>query len=163
VPANAAMITFDWSMTLTEAGSGNFPNEVDVGSGTLTVNTGLGGDPLIGITGSADGSSITGVTSFKGSDNMVFPVGPTFLDTNGIAFTTASGLKGDIFLLSAADNVYTAQFSNRDFAIGTFSLTPVPLPASWSFMLLGLAGIGGLALWRNKGSSSENSLGLAAG
>jgi PEP-CTERM motif len=160
-PANASTITFDWSFTLTQSGSGNFLNGVDVGSGTLTATTGTNGDVVTAITGSADGSAITGLTSFEGSDNLLFPAGPTLVDANGISFGTASGVQGNIYFLTTGPKVYNALFSNHDSAVGSFTLTPVPLPASWSFMLLGLAGIGGVVLWRNKGARSENSLGLA--
>jgi hypothetical protein len=144
-PASAATLTFDWTLTGPSASLGGVPFP---GSGTITATTSAGGDLVTAITGTVGGSTITGLTTFNGSDNLVFPIGTTFLDTKGIAFTTAAGQNIDIFSFFAqgtppSGNAY-GELATNGFGVGTFTLTQTPLPSTWTMMLLGIAGIGGM-------------------
>src|SRR5580704_15639240 len=111
--AHAKVSTFDWTLT------GPSPS--------------LGGDT---ITGEVGGSAITGKTTFFGSDSLVFPAGTTFVDTSGIAFTTAAGQSVNIFSFfpigtPPSGNAY-GQFATNGFGVGTFTLTAVPEPSTWA-------------------------------
>jgi len=161
-PADATTVMFDWTLSGPAAGLGGVPFP---GSGTITATVAAGGDQVTNITGTVGGSTITGLTSFFGSDNLLFPTGTTFVDTKGIAFTTAAGQSIDVFSFFAqgtppSGNAYGEEATNG-FGVGTFALTPVsatPIPPTWTMMLLGLAGFGFLAYRQTK----KGSVALAA-
>lgn len=155
VPAAAATVTYDWSLSGPAASLGGVPYP---GSGTITATQSTGGAWTVdSITGSIDGSSITGLTTFDGSDNLLFPTGTAPLDTHGIAFQTAAGQTIDIFSFFAegskpSGNAYGEIASNPGgFGVGTFALTAaVPEPSTWAMMMLGFATLGYLGLRRGK-------------
>jgi hypothetical protein len=157
-PANAATVTFDWTLTGPSSSLGGVPFP---GSGTIdaTVST-TGGDQVTGITGTIDGSTITGLTVFDGSDNLVFPNGTAPLDTKGIAFTTAAGQTIDILSEFAegtppTGNAYEEIASNPGgFGVGTFTLTPTPLPAALPLFAGGLGLMGWLGRRRKHKSAA---------
>ena len=151
-PANAATVTFDWTLTAPAASLGGFEF---TGSGTITANTTAtaGVDIATGITGEVNGSTITALLApgtFESNDNLLFPNGvshtnPTKLDGDGIAFAIAAG-NLDVFSFggNGTGNAY-GEFSPSGFGVGTFALTPVsatPLPPTWTIMLIGLVGLG---------------------
>jgi hypothetical protein len=123
--------TFDWSLSPASPSNGGF---VESGSGTLTA-TDTGGQWVINsISGIFGGSTITGLTSFDGSDNLLFPAS-TFLDGDGIAFETANGTEADIFSFFSpgtkdipAGNNYGEELGGTasGFGVGTLSLTDPP-------------------------------------
>ena len=160
-PAHADSMVYNWTLTGPGASLGGVPQP---GSGTLTATTGTNGDTVIGITGTLGGSAITGLTSFFGSDNVVFPEGTSFLSTNGLAFTTASGVSVNIFSFFSqgsppSGNAYGEEISGGGFGVGTFNLTPVPLPASWTLMLIGAGALGAFAVRRRKVDSIDDGVG----
>jgi hypothetical protein len=163
-PAYADTFVYNWTLTGPDASLGGVPQP---GSGTLTATTGTTGDTVIDITGTLGGSAITGLTSFFGSDNVVFPEGTSFLSTKGLAFTTASGESVNIFAFNGqgtppSGNAYGEEISGGSFGVGTFNLTPVPLPASWTMLLIGAGALGAFAFRRGKGDSSRDVAGFAA-
>jgi hypothetical protein len=132
------------SWTLTNAGSGQYDfsfSGSDTGSGVFTTTaTGSAGKFLItGITGTANGSAITGVLpagtfpSLFPSDNLLYDPAiisppnqsPSELDLTGVSFSTASGTNY---------NVYYGQFRTGD-PLDVYDLlsqaqtTPEPAPA----------------------------------
>jgi hypothetical protein len=159
--ANASTVTFDWTLTGPAASLGGVPLP---GSGTITATVGTSGDLVTGITGTIGGSAITGLTSFLGSDNLIFPSGTGPLDTKGLAFTTAAGDTIDIFSFFAegstpSGNAYGEDISGTDagFGVGTFALSPVsttPLPPTWTMMLAGLTGLAFLLYRKQKQSAA---------
>jgi hypothetical protein len=147
--ANAASITYDW--TVSAFGTSG---EVAPGLGTITVTSESNGqDPITGITGEIGGTTLTGVGASTGSNNFLYPNGaPTVLDTVGFNFTTATGT-GSIFSFQAQGSTVSPGSVNLDgftglpsgFVVGNFNIAPVPLPASWTVLLLGICGLGFLA------------------
>jgi hypothetical protein len=152
-PADAATVTFDWTLTGPSASLGGVPFP---GSGTITATTSAGGDSVTAITGTINGSTISGLTTFDGSDNLVFPNGSAPLDTHGIAFTTAAGQTIDILSEFAegtppTGNAYEEIASNPGgFGVGTFALTPTPLPAALPLYAGGLVMVSLLARRRKR-------------
>jgi hypothetical protein len=173
VPASAATLTFDWTLTSTaSAALGGVPSP---GSGTITVTTGIGGDTVTAITGALGGETITGLAptgTLFNNDNLLFPIGTTFrgppvvsgttsyvsasdLDTKGVAVTTALGTF-DIFsayVPNATDvtpgNNYD-EFGPTGFGVGTFALTATPLPATLPLFAGGLGFVGYLTRRRHR-------------
>jgi hypothetical protein len=155
-PAKAQSVTDDW--TVGSTGTVGPGGAIGTGSGTITFTSGGAGgaDTVTGILGEIQGVSITGLATATGSptvaasgDNLVYPNGsPTVLDLGGLIVTTASGnLK--IWSSEAQGstdvsdpNVIDFQGSSLGFGVGTFTLSPVPLPTSWIMMLTAILGVG---------------------
>jgi hypothetical protein len=155
-PADATTVTFDWSLTGPAASLGGVPFP---GSGTLTATVGANGDQVTAMTGTIDGSSITGLTS--SSTNLLFANsnGTSLLNSSGLSFETASGLDVNIFGFfspgqATSGNAYGELTSNpAAFGVGTFAASPVsatPLPPTWTMLLVGLAGAGFFAFRRQR-------------
>jgi hypothetical protein len=134
----------------------SFSGASDSGSGTFTVTP---DSALTGITGSIDAEPITGLSSYGPSDNII-TYGAPHIDYNGFAFTIA----GDAF------NIYYNNIPNDGAPIGIYLLqqsidpdpdtspsfgepitfttsVPVPEPATWAMMIVGL-GLAGAGLRR---------------
>ena len=97
------------------------------------------------ISGDVGGYTVTGPTSFFGSNNVLYPNGLTFISTNGIAFTT-TGPTVNIFSFFAqgstpSGNAY-GEYTTAGFGVGTFTLTAVPEPSTWALTLAGFAALG---------------------
>jgi hypothetical protein len=157
-PASAETITYDWVLSGPAAGLGGVPYP---GSGTVTATLTGGNWVADAATGTINGSAVTGVTSFDGTDNLLFPTGLTYLDTKGIAFQTAAGQIVDIFSFFAqgsqpSGNAYGELASNPGgFGVGTFTLTAaVPEPSTWAMLILGFVGLGFLGYRRSKTSAA---------
>lgn len=161
--ADAATVTFDWTLTGPDASLGGFEY---TGGGTITATTtGTPGVDLItGISGEVNGSSVTllAANTFEGNDNLLYPTGvtatnPTVLSGNGLAFAIGAG-DIDIFSFggNGTGNAY-GEFSPGGFGVGTFSVTPVsatPLPPTWTMMVLGILGLAFFAFRAAKTSSA---------
>jgi hypothetical protein len=135
------------------------------------------GDLITGITGAINGGgsnqesiAINGLVaagaSPENNDNLLFVSGqPEVLDTKGFAFTsTAHGSTPfDLFsslVLGATtppgSNPYQLAGPGGQFGslgVGTFTIAPVPLPASAWMLLLGVAGLGVMAVRQGKGQA----------
>jgi hypothetical protein len=165
LPAAAATVTYDWTLTGPAATLGGF---VWTGSGTVTATTGSGSDTITAITGTVTNGtvtdSITGLATPGTFDNLLFPIGTTFsgppvvtsgsylsasdLDTKGLGFTIAAGTI-EVFGGYAPNSTDVTPGNNYDeigpggFGVGTFALTATPLPAA---LPLFAGGLGILAL-----------------
>jgi hypothetical protein len=172
VPANAATVTYDWTLTGPSPSLGGLPSP---GSGTITLTTGTGSDPIDAITGTIGGDMITGLapvdTSFTDNDNLLFPIGTTFtgppsvasgtsyvsssnIDPKGIDVTTTAGnfLIFGSFAPNSTDVTSGNNYSEdgpTGFGVGTFALTATPRPAALPLFVGGL-GVMGLFGWRRK-------------
>jgi hypothetical protein len=166
-PANANTLTYDFNLSCVGT-SGCF----ELGGGSLTVSTSPSGDIVTGITGSVGGEAITGLLapgSVDGNDNVIFPNGtPTVLSLKGLGFELTGGAQVDLLsqfgqgsTLSPGEvNLYEMIGGPGGFGVGNINITPVPLPASWGFLALGIAGLGALALRSKK--SEQLSSGFAS-
>jgi hypothetical protein len=64
-----------------------------LGSGTITATAATtGGDPVTAITGMIESSAITGLSTFDGADDLLFPnsAGTSLLDHKGFSFTVGA-------------------------------------------------------------------------
>ncbi len=119
----------------------------ETGSGTFI--TGNAGSPftITGISGTADGSTITGLSSYAGSDQLLYIGGPYYADFGGISFATAAGI--DYNLTNYPDglnNVTNSVVNPGGVPCCTTSIemtvASVPEPSTWAMTLLGFAGLG---------------------
>jgi hypothetical protein len=143
-PASAEV--FDWSITGPAPDLGGVPFP---GSGTITatLTSSPGVWDIDTITGTVDGSAITGTSTFRGADNELFTNGFAFVSTVGIAFETAAGQSVNIFSFFGQEtpptgNAYGEFASPGGFGVGTFTLTAVPEASTWAMMVIGFAGLG---------------------
>jgi hypothetical protein len=146
-PASASTLVFDWTLTGPAANLGGVPSP---GGGTLTVTTGTTSDTITAVTGTLGTFSITGLLApgtLESNDNLLFPSGTAPLDTKGFAVSTSGG---NISILSQfaegtppTGNAYE-EIGAGGFGVGTFAITPapVPLPSSVWMLALGLGGLG---------------------
>ena len=134
----------------------NFSNGADSATGQFI--TGPGPYPLsiIGITGTFDGSPITGLSGYAAADNTLFELTPLYFDLGGVSFSAAGGdyniyayNGGDYLLKSSVDPIGYPQ--NGDLL--TTAVVTVPEPATWSLMLLGVFGLG--ATLRHRGRQAR--------
>lgn len=171
VPAGAATVTYDWTLTAPAASLGGF---YFTGSGTITATTGTGGDTVTAITGTVTNGTntdpVTGLAIPGTFDNLLFPIGTTFtgppvvttgsyvsasdLDTKGLGFTIAAGTIV-VFGGYAPNSTDVTPGNNYDqtspdgFGVGTFALTATPLPAALPLFAGGLSALGLLG-WHRK-------------
>jgi hypothetical protein len=144
-PASAKV--FDWSLTGTspDLGGVSFP-----GSGTITatLTSSPGVWDIDTITGTVNGSAITGTSTFQGADNELFTNGFAFVSTVGVSFETAAGQSINIFsfdgqMTPPTGNAYGELTSNPSaFGVGHFTLTAAPEASTWAMMVIGFAGLG---------------------
>lgn len=144
-PTSAAVFDFNFSGT-------NFFGQALTGNGTLTTNgvsqvSSLNGytfQTITGITGTFQGSQITGLANVTGSNNLFYLTGPFFVDGNGLGFSTAAGAAVNLFVTN--DTSYRVNAGGLNTGLVTASAsaaTPaVPEPATWAMMLLGFGAIG---------------------
>jgi hypothetical protein len=138
---------FDWSLTGPAVDLGGVPFP---GSGTIdaTPTPSPGVWDIATITGTVNGSAITGTSTFSGADNLLFTNGFAFVSTHGIAFETAAGQSVNIFSFFAQGtppigNAYGELSSSPSgFGVGTFTLTAIPEASTWAMMLIGFVGFG---------------------
>ena len=143
-PAHASLF---WHFT--------FSDDADTASGTLTTDafdSGTGGYAVTGISGSFDGTAITGLAPtgiglYDASDNLLLP-GPGFLDYGGIGFTLGSGGPEVLYAPEAGNFFEYDQATGLIDDFGSFSASlAVPEPVSLGMFAAGLAS---LALLRRK-------------
>jgi hypothetical protein len=147
----AAATTFNWSYT----GAHGY---VVAASGTLTA-TPLGGGAyaVTSMSGTRNGSAITGLTVYAGQDNEVFSPGPN-LDYFGLAFLVGADAFNVYYDTSTSDPYQCGFAGYCEIGPGVpgtsgldapdpihpiaFTLTAVPEPAVWAMMLLGFGVLG---------------------
>ena len=167
----ASAATLNWSYT----GPG-----VNNGGGTFAATLQSDGSyQVFGVAGTVNGQNITGVDSFDGSDNLVFPPSPpnVGVDSNGVAFIGADGTEYDLYeddglfnsdspfscggavycLISSTPDINTdtdfhidAALNPNPVALDSFTVTLAAVPEPASWAMM-LLGIGGVgALMRSR-------------
>ena len=144
---SATATVFDWSLTGTLPSLGGVPFP---GSGTITatLTSSPGVYDIDTITGTVNGSAITGTSTFQGADNLLFTNGFAFVSTVGISFETAAGQSVKIFsfdgqMTPPTGNAYGELTSSPTaFGVGHFTLTAVPEASTWAMLAIGFAGLG---------------------
>lgn len=131
----------------------NFSGTGQLGSGTLTTDNvtfdsrGYRAQTITGITGSYNGSAITGLMpGLFGADNLYYVTGPSFVDGSGLGFRTAAGNQVNLFYQDSAPsyrvntlNPFTTAFVTASSSAAT---APVPEPATWVMLILGFGVVG---------------------
>lgn len=141
--AGAATFVFDFATNTPLIGGPG------AGSGTITTDDvafdsrGFTAQTITGITGSFNGSAITGLGSAFGSNNLFYISGPSFVDGSGLAFTTVAGTTVNLFFQSSGSRYrinttgpFTSSFVNANAA------PAVPEPGTWAMMLMGFGAVG---------------------
>jgi hypothetical protein len=152
-PANAADYIINFSTNQILFGAAQSGSATVTTSNTLTTSPlGMMGYAITGITGMLNGSAITGLSGFQGSDNFYYTSG-SFVDGSGLGFTTAGGTSASLYFASVAQKYQlttTSPFSSGYVTATSRLATPaVPEPAAWAMLMLGFGGIG-FALRRRK-------------
>jgi hypothetical protein len=156
-PASAAVVeVFNWTITGVSGFAGF--DEGPSGSGTLTAKQKKDGDWVVqSITGTLDGLDVkTKPGNDFGADNLIFPDGPTLVDTQGLTFKLGHGIQDNIFApfgTSLPPDIYvvlgTTASGGESSGTVEFTLTAaVPEPSTWAMMILGFCGLGFLACRR---------------
>lgn len=118
------------------------------GSGVLTTSDAGSPFTVTGITGTANGEAITGLSTYASADNLIFYPTPPNVDFSGVSFSTASrdwgiGWTGTAYgIVNSIDNPDGAccGISPIDFSLSQASGTPEP--GAWALMLLGFGAMG---------------------
>lgn len=151
-PANAAqyLITFTTNQPL--LGPSQSGTATITTSNTLTTSPlGVMGYMITSITGMLNGSVITGLSGFQGSDNYYFTSG-SFVDNSGLGFTTAGGTSASLYFASAVQRYQlttTSPFSTGYVTATSTAVAGVPEPGVWAMMIMGF-GLMGASMRRNR-------------
>ena len=95
--SSAQAITFDWSYSGAGISGSGTLEAVDVGGGAFLVGA---------ISGTANGLTITGLTTYAFSDEKLFSSSPQ-VDLAGLAFTVVGGHVFDIYSMSSTTGSYS--------------------------------------------------------
>jgi hypothetical protein len=150
---SAKALVFDFSYS---GGSG--ANAVS-GSGEFITGSSTGSPySVTGVTGTANGSAITGTSSYASADNLLYIPGSQYVDFFGISFSTSNGDAWGIGWTGSGYGIAEFFKNPAGYCCGVnpikFTVTPVsgaPGPvAGAGFPGLLLAAGGLFAWWRNR-------------
>jgi hypothetical protein len=163
IAGSASARVFDFSYTTADGPSG-----VETATGVVTVsNTEVDGHfDITSITGTADGSTITGLSPYADSDNLLYAPPASAVSFGGVSFTTQSAGDFNVFFQNGGYFVISSLFdsggnagSGSQIIQGSFSA--VPETATWLLMIAGIGGVG-LALRGARGSADKRTVGSLA-
>ena len=112
---------------------------------------------VTGITGTADGFSITGLSPYAGANQLLYfpPTGGYYADFSGISFANANGVDYNITNYPSGSgnflNISTLDSGGSGCCGVAIEMTvsAVPEPSTWAMMILGFLGLGFMAYRRN--------------
>jgi hypothetical protein len=127
-------------------------------SGSGEFITGAVGSPytVTGVTGTANGLGITGLSGYAGADNKLFsPASPGYVDFAGISFSTASGPDWNLFYnggnFALRSDVDPIGYASNGQPLDILTVTAaVPEPETYAMMLAGLGLLGFVARRRRE-------------
>ena len=145
-PALASEFIFDFSTTTPLIG-GSGSGSGSIFTDDMTIDSrGFTAQMITGISGTFNGSEITGLASPFGANNLYYVTGPSFVDGSGLGFVTAAGTNVNLFFQDSAGSyrINTTSPFTSSFVQATSSgaVAAVPEPATWAMMLLGFGAIG---------------------
>ncbi len=120
-------------------------NAGDHASGFLTTNA---SDVVTGISGSIDHFKITGLTSYAGADQQLYPTSAPYADLGGISFTAANSVSYNWSNYTSPTGGIANSVSDPggygccQALFTSNSDTAVPELSTWTMMLAGFAAIG---------------------
>ena len=112
--------------------------------------TGDSGSPYIvtGVSGTADGYAITGLSPYASADQLLYypASGGAYADTGGISFANANGVDYNIsnYPTGASNFVAISTLDPGGFGTNQVAVTmsvTAPEPSTWAMMGLGFAGL----------------------
>ena len=115
------------------------------------------GDTVTAISGTLDGFTITGLSTYAGADQTLYPTTP-YVDFSGISFT-ANGVSYNWSNYSGSDSTLggiansvsdSGGYGCCQAAITSVTVTAVPELSTWAMMLAGFAGLGFAGYRRTK-------------
>jgi hypothetical protein len=122
-------------------------------SGEFITGSGASSYTVIGVSGAANGSTITGLSTYGSADQLLFyPKTDSYVDYYGISFETASGVAYNIFY-SNSEN-WVSPTNAVPYEPLTLSVTPAPEPSTWAMLLVGFGGLSFAAFRRSRQSVS---------
>jgi len=147
--ASAQAKVYDFSFTGTDvSGSGVITTADASATSAVTSITGAVYDSDVGV----GGFDITGLSSYAGADNLLYPTAAPYVDFGGVSFTTNGGgdynfgLGGSgplgLILNSSVFNPGGYPVSAPGSVDISLNVAAVPEPATWAMMLMGFAGLG---------------------
>jgi hypothetical protein len=153
-PCVAAAEVFNFSFT-SEGG--------DFGAGQLFTGDVASPFAVTGITGSVNGTGITGLSPYAAADQLLFTGGGANFGVGGLSFSSSVGVLYNFTSYPDGTNHITRSDYDpegdgfptpfkMDFSV---SSATVPEPATWGLMVLGFAGMG--ALIRRRREAAEHS------
>jgi hypothetical protein len=150
VSASAASFDFTFDTTSTLFGG---PNQTIRGTFT-TLDTpvdrsGYTGLQITGISGTINGTAISGLYNIQNNPYYYITSGPTFLDGSGVRFNAGAASNIAFFHQdNVANDVYRVNGNGTISAFGPATSSPsaaagaVPESATWMMMIIGFGGIG---------------------
>ena len=111
---------------------------------------------ITGISGTINGTAITGLFDIPGNPYYYFTTGPTFLDGSGVRFNAGAATNIAFFHQDGvAPDQYRVNGNGTVSAFGPATSSPaatgaVPEPATWAMMMLGFGGMGYAMRRKNK-------------
>lgn len=145
-PASASEFIFDFS-TMTPLIGGPGSGSGSIFTDDITIDSrGFTAQMITGISGTFNGSEITGLATPFGANNLYYVTGPSFVDGSGLGLVTAAGTNVNLFFQDSGGSyrINTTSPFTSSFVEATSSgaVAAVPEPATWAMMLLGFGAIG---------------------
>ncbi len=136
-PAQADLWSFSYFDTI--------GGETAYGSGAFTTDAGPSPYSILSISGTANGDTITGLSPYAASDNLLYL--PGFTSWGGISFGTTALVDWNIFYNSSVGEFQALRSDTNPggFAPGTninLTITAVPEPDTYGMVLAGIGMLG---------------------